>query len=894
MTVFQSIAISSRRDAEHGDLAAVGHVGEHVAEGRGVAGHLQADVEAFLHAQLASARRRASRCATSTAQRRRPSCCASSSRYGLTSVIDDVARARRGWTTAAAMMPIGPAPVISTSSPSTSKRQRGVHGVAERVEDRRRRRGRCSCRDARRWSSGSAMYSANAPGRLTPMPLRVRAQMPPAGQAVAAAAADDVPLAADDVAGREVVDVGADLDDLADELVADHHRHRDRLLRPGVPVVDVHVGAADAGAQSTRISTSLMPISGSGTSSSHSPGSAWALTSARIERRSGLLVGPARVDDTAFASAVEIAALVRSGGASAREVVEAALRRIEALDPALNAFIEVDGERALAAADAVKPGDAQPFAGVPIAIKGNVPVEGCALNYGSRFLDGHRARPLRVPRAAAARGGLRDRRHRPTCPSSRSCRRPSRASPAPRATRGTSTRTPGGLQRRLGGGGRGRDGAARARQRRRRLDPHPRRVLRARRAQAEPRAGLGRAGPRRVVAGLPRRAHPHGGRHRARARRARRLRGRRRELGAAARRALRDRDAARPRPAADRRHRRQPARRGAAAGRDRRPARRRRDAARRSATRSWRPRPPFPPAEVLEIFINVFGPAIALGIDSACGMRGREPGEDEIEPLSRALLERARADARRSPTWARSPSCRRSRAASSAFFADYDVLVTPALGERPLPIGECHGLGERPAARPRPLRRLHALHVAVQRHRPARDLGAGRARRRRPARPACRSSAGRSTRTCCCSSRGSWKTAHPWAHLRPEPAAIRRGVTPSASASAVPRALKHLDREQLRLVPGDQRGRAGERLLGAQRGAQAGERERQRAPAAARRGEHEPHDLALRERLRPGELVAAWPSGGASSAASTQSAMSSAQIGCVRAIPRPTSGTAGR
>ena len=27
---------------------------------------------------------------------------------------------------------------------------------------------------------------------------------------------------------------------------------------------------------------------------------------------------------------------------------------------------------------------------------------------------------------------------------------------------------------------------------------------------------------------------------------------------------------------------------------------------------------------------------------------------------------------------------------------DYDLLVTPALGERPLPIGECHGSGEHP------------------------------------------------------------------------------------------------------------------------------------------------------------------------------------------------------
>ena len=31
-----------------------------------------------------------------------------------------------------------------------------------------------------------------------------------------------------------------------------------------------------------------------------------------------------------------------------------------------------------------------------------------------------------------------------------------------------------------------------------------------------------------------------------------------------------------------------------------------------------------------------------------------------------------------------------------AFFAGYDLLLTPALAERPLPIGECNGLGEHP------------------------------------------------------------------------------------------------------------------------------------------------------------------------------------------------------
>src|SRR3954467_12214220 len=96
------------------------------------------------------------------------------------------------------------------------------------------------------------------------------------------------------------------------------------------------------------------------------------------------------VDDWAFTSAAEQAALVRTGEASPRELVESALRRIESLNPKLNAFIELDGERALEAADAVRPGDAQPFAGVPIAIKANVPVAGLCMNFASKFLSGHR------------------------------------------------------------------------------------------------------------------------------------------------------------------------------------------------------------------------------------------------------------------------------------------------------------------------------------------------------------------------------------------------------------------------------------------------------------------------------------------------------------------------
>src|SRR3954453_6283301 len=66
-------------------------------------------------------------------------------------------------------------------------------------------------------------------------------------------------------------------------------------------------------------------------------------------------------------NAGEQAALVRSGEATATELVEAALARIEA--SGLNAFAHVAGERALAAAARIRPRDPRPLCGVPIAVK---------------------------------------------------------------------------------------------------------------------------------------------------------------------------------------------------------------------------------------------------------------------------------------------------------------------------------------------------------------------------------------------------------------------------------------------------------------------------------------------------------------------------------------------
>ena len=89
---------------------------------------------------------------------------------------------------------------------------------------------------------------------------------------------------------------------------------------------------------------------------------------------------PDDASQLAFAGPARLADLLRAGEVSPRELVESTLRRIERLDPHLNAFRKVLGERALAEADQaaarLKAGDDLPLLGVPIAIKDEMGVQG--------------------------------------------------------------------------------------------------------------------------------------------------------------------------------------------------------------------------------------------------------------------------------------------------------------------------------------------------------------------------------------------------------------------------------------------------------------------------------------------------------------------------------------
>jgi amidase len=389
----------------------------------------------------------------------------------------------------------------------------------------------------------------------------------------------------------------------------------------------------------------------------------------------------------------ELAALVRGGEISAREVVGAALRRIDDLDDRINAFVEVDADRALEAADEIQPGDERPFAGVPIAIKANSPVAGLCMNFGSKFLAGHRPGHSaylvrRLREAGFVVVGTTNMPEFGILPTTE-----------PRHT-GT-THNPWNLDRTPGGssGGaaaavaagmlpvaHGNDGGGSLRIPAAccglvGLKPSRGRVSRGpdlgesflacdgvlTRTVAETAQVLD------VLAGYevgdatwaPRPVEPY-------ATSVRRDPGRLR-VAMTAQNALGvdvDPECVRGMHVAGELL--------ASLGHDVEHA-----------------SPAMPGGDALGLFIQAFGPAVSLGIGYGELLAGRPPEEDEIEPLSRAIYEHAQSLSSVAFLGATAQLQALARGLV-AFFAEYDLLLTPALAERPLEIGDCNGVGENP------------------------------------------------------------------------------------------------------------------------------------------------------------------------------------------------------
>jgi amidase len=90
-------------------------------------------------------------------------------------------------------------------------------------------------------------------------------------------------------------------------------------------------------------------------------------------------------------SATGLAEVIRSKQASSQEVIEAHLRRIEAVNPSINAVVIVLGDQALEAAKAADRavadgGDLPPLHGVPFTVKENIDVAGTPTTQGLKAL----------------------------------------------------------------------------------------------------------------------------------------------------------------------------------------------------------------------------------------------------------------------------------------------------------------------------------------------------------------------------------------------------------------------------------------------------------------------------------------------------------------------------
>jgi amidase len=111
--------------------------------------------------------------------------------------------------------------------------------------------------------------------------------------------------------------------------------------------------------------------------------------------------------ELAFRGPAALARLVRDREVRPRELVELCLRRIEAINPGLNAFRVVMAEEALAEADRLERAEpSEPLAGVPIAVKDDLPVAGQSVTRGSRSYGPPEAADSEVVRRLRAAGAI--------------------------------------------------------------------------------------------------------------------------------------------------------------------------------------------------------------------------------------------------------------------------------------------------------------------------------------------------------------------------------------------------------------------------------------------------------------------------------------------------------
>jgi amidase len=106
---------------------------------------------------------------------------------------------------------------------------------------------------------------------------------------------------------------------------------------------------------------------------------------------------------------------------------------------------------------------------------------------------------------------------------------------------------------------------------------------------------------------------------------------------------------------------------------------------------------PWTGMDLLPDFTRSFGPLVSLTTWLAGHLNGRETAAEDVEPLTWTLYEHARSQDTMKYLIAEQRLESVARSIVQALGA-YDVVLTPALAKRPVPIGDIHGLGPDPMA----------------------------------------------------------------------------------------------------------------------------------------------------------------------------------------------------
>ena len=104
---------------------------------------------------------------------------------------------------------------------------------------------------------------------------------------------------------------------------------------------------------------------------------------------------------------------------------------------------------------------------------------------------------------------------------------------------------------------------------------------------------------------------------------------------------------------------------------------------------------PWAGEDHLPVFSRVFGTNVSMGVFIGAALTGREPSPELVEPLTWELYERTRSMDGHAFALAKMQLEALARPVIG-LWSDIDVLLTPALAQRPVRIGEIDGCGADP------------------------------------------------------------------------------------------------------------------------------------------------------------------------------------------------------